>query len=182
MEICFHFLFVFQQVEESVLSSGVNKKLVLILNKIGELKLVWYANYHHHCHFHHRHCHEHYYYYNFFSWTWISLIQNYEFQTWLHPHSYFIADLVPREIVDQWLKYLRNEFPTVAFKASTPSQKHNLVSKLHMCSNSTLWLAPGDLHVLLPSSKGNSWFFCKTRMQCTPGLKESEVWGPWNIS
>ncbi|KAK2548040.1 Guanine nucleotide-binding protein-like 3-like protein [Acropora cervicornis] len=57
------------QVEQSVLSSGVSKKLVLLLNKI---------------------------------------------------------DLVPREIVDQWLKYLRNEFPTVAFKASTQNQKQNL--------------------------------------------------------
>ena len=39
-----------------------------------------------------------------------------------------ISDLIPREIADQWLKYLRNEFPTVAFKASTQSQKQNLVS------------------------------------------------------
>ncbi|XP_068713404.1 guanine nucleotide-binding protein-like 3 homolog isoform X1 [Montipora foliosa] len=57
------------QVEKAVLSSGVNKKLVLILNKI---------------------------------------------------------DLVPKEIVEKWLKYLRNEFPTIAFKASTQSQKQNL--------------------------------------------------------
>ncbi|KAK9762760.1 nuclear GTP-binding protein nug1 [Basidiobolus ranarum] len=35
-------------------------------------------------------------------------------------------DLVPREIVEQWLKYLRNEYPTVAFKASTQSQRRNL--------------------------------------------------------
>eukprot|EP00058_Branchiostoma_floridae_P026220 XP_002611710.1 hypothetical protein BRAFLDRAFT_63599 [Branchiostoma floridae] len=35
-------------------------------------------------------------------------------------------DLVPREIVEKWLKYLRNEFPTMAFKASTQSQTHNL--------------------------------------------------------
>ena len=39
-----------------------------------------------------------------------------------------ISDLIPREIADQWLKYLRNEFPTVAFKASTQTQKQNLVS------------------------------------------------------
>ncbi|KAL9960002.1 hypothetical protein ACROYT_G033391 [Oculina patagonica] len=71
------------QVEESVLSSGVNKKLVLILNKI---------------------------------------------------------DLVPREIVDQWLKYLRNEFPTIAFKASTQSQKQNLHQSKISAS-----LASGDL-------------------------------------
>ncbi|KAJ3165740.1 Guanine nucleotide-binding protein-like 3 [Geranomyces variabilis] len=35
-------------------------------------------------------------------------------------------DLVPREVVEQWLKYLRNEFPTIAFKASTQSQRNNL--------------------------------------------------------
>ncbi len=28
-------------------------------------------------------------------------------------------DLVPREVVEKWLVYLRNEFPTIAFKAST---------------------------------------------------------------
>jgi nuclear GTP-binding protein len=28
-------------------------------------------------------------------------------------------DLVPREVVEQWLVYLRKEFPTIAFKAST---------------------------------------------------------------
>ncbi|KAJ1641725.1 nuclear GTP-binding protein nug1, partial [Dispira simplex] len=35
-------------------------------------------------------------------------------------------DLVPRENVEAWLKYLRNEFPTVAFKASTQQQRTNL--------------------------------------------------------
>ena len=40
-------------------------------------------------------------------------------------------DLVPREVVQEWLKYLRNEFPTVAFKASTQSQRQNLkISKI----------------------------------------------------
>lgn len=31
------------------------------------------------------------------------------------------VDLVPKEVVDRWLAYLRNEFPTVAFRASTQS-------------------------------------------------------------
>lgn len=31
-------------------------------------------------------------------------------------------------MVERWLKYLRNEFPTVAFKSSTQSQSQNLVS------------------------------------------------------
>ncbi|XP_015279096.1 PREDICTED: guanine nucleotide-binding protein-like 3-like protein isoform X2 [Gekko japonicus] len=35
-------------------------------------------------------------------------------------------DLVSKEIVAKWLKYLRNEFPTVAFKASTQQQSRNL--------------------------------------------------------
>jgi nuclear GTP-binding protein len=34
--------------------------------------------------------------------------------------------LVPKENVEQWLKYLRNEYPAIAFKASTQSQRNNL--------------------------------------------------------
>ena len=30
-------------------------------------------------------------------------------------------DLVPKEIVEKWVKYLRNEFPTLAFKGGSPS-------------------------------------------------------------
>ncbi len=37
---------------------------------------------------------------------------------------------MPKDVVEKWLKHLRNEFPTVAFKACTQSQKHNLVSGL----------------------------------------------------
>ena len=36
------------------------------------------------------------------------------------------ADLVPRDNVERWLKYLRNEFPTVAFKASTQTQRNHI--------------------------------------------------------
>ena len=36
-------------------------------------------------------------------------------------------DLVPRDVVEKWLKYLRNEFPAIAFKANTQTQKQNLV-------------------------------------------------------
>eukprot|EP00118_Oscarella_pearsei_P012276 m.89450 g.89450 ORF g.89450 m.89450 type:complete len:146 (+) comp36607_c0_seq36:937-1374(+) len=36
-------------------------------------------------------------------------------------------DLVPAGNVEVWLKHLRNEFPTVAFKASTQSQRQHLV-------------------------------------------------------
>ena len=37
-----------------------------------------------------------------------------------------LIDLVPRENVERWLKYLRTEFPTVAFKASTQSQRKHI--------------------------------------------------------
>jgi nuclear GTP-binding protein len=33
---------------------------------------------------------------------------------------------VPRENVERWLKYLRNEYPAIAFKASTQSQRSHL--------------------------------------------------------
>ncbi|XP_026880541.2 guanine nucleotide-binding protein-like 3-like protein [Electrophorus electricus] len=57
------------QVEQAVVQSGTNKKIILVLNKI---------------------------------------------------------DLVSKDIVEKWIKYLRNEFPTVAFKASTQQQNRNL--------------------------------------------------------
>lgn len=34
--------------------------------------------------------------------------------------------MVPREVVEEWLKYLRNEFPTIAFKAAQQDQRKNL--------------------------------------------------------
>ncbi|GAB6021291.1 Guanine nucleotide-binding protein-like 3 [Chamberlinius hualienensis] len=44
-------------------------------------------------------------------------------------------DLIPSENLNEWLKYLRNEFPTMPFKASTQSQKHNLSWKRTSKSN-----------------------------------------------
>lgn len=38
----------------------------------------------------------------------------------------FLTDLVPREILNQWLKYLRRSFPTIPFKASTQEQGQRL--------------------------------------------------------
>lgn len=58
-----------KKIEQDILESGVNKKIILILNKI---------------------------------------------------------DLVPRDVVEDWLKYLRNEYPTIAFKASTQNQRSHL--------------------------------------------------------
>lgn len=39
-------------------------------------------------------------------------------------------DLVPRENLLEWVKHLKNYYPTIPFKASTQSQQQNLVSKL----------------------------------------------------
>jgi len=40
-------------------------------------------------------------------------------------------DLIPKDNVQQWLKYLRNFLPTIAFKASTQKQKKNIgISKV----------------------------------------------------
>ena len=33
---------------------------------------------------------------------------------------------MPREVAEAWLKHLRNEFPTIAFKASQQQQKDRL--------------------------------------------------------
>ena len=39
------------------------------------------------------------------------------------------ADLIPKEVAEKWLKYLREELPTVAFKCSTQQQRSNLGQK-----------------------------------------------------
>lgn len=39
------------------------------------------------------------------------------------------ADLVPRDNLTAWLKYLRRTAPAVPFKASTQDQQHNLGRK-----------------------------------------------------
>eukprot|EP00055_Hartaetosiga_balthica_P012330 m.59552 g.59552 ORF g.59552 m.59552 type:complete len:502 (-) comp7911_c0_seq7:2235-3740(-) len=44
-------------------------------------------------------------------------------------------DLVPRSVTMQWLKYFRNEFPTIAFKASTQSQRTNLSQGTSLASS-----------------------------------------------
>ena len=38
-------------------------------------------------------------------------------------------DLIPKESAEKWLKYMREEMPTVAFKSSTQAQKSNLGRK-----------------------------------------------------
>lgn len=69
-----------KHIEELIMNAGSNKRIILILNKIGKMKSM----------------------------------------------GLIVKDLVPREVVEQWLKYLRNEFPTIAFKASTQTQRNHL--------------------------------------------------------
>merc|ERR1712100_744120 len=46
-------------------------------------------------------------------------------------------DLVPREVVQSWLKYFRNEFPTIAFKCSTQGQRNHLGQSSVSTSNAS---------------------------------------------
>ncbi len=92
------------QVEEAVLSSSTKKRLVLLLNKIGVSSMSATASF----------------------WCFLDKCARVEIVT----YGLLVVgtDLVPKENVEGWLKYLRNEFPTIAFKASTQTQKENLVS------------------------------------------------------
>ena len=40
-----------------------------------------------------------------------------------------VADLVPREVAEQWIKYFREELPAVAFKSSTQKQARARVER-----------------------------------------------------
>ena len=42
-------------------------------------------------------------------------------------------DLIPKDIAEKWLKYLRNEYPAIAFKSSTQTQRQKLVSLYFIC-------------------------------------------------
>nr|CAD1816840.1 unnamed protein product [Ananas comosus var. bracteatus] len=53
-------------------------------------------------------------------------------------------DLVPREAVEKWLTYLREELPTVAFKCSTQEQRSNLGWKSSKASKSSNLLQTSD--------------------------------------
>ncbi|KAK7339111.1 hypothetical protein VNO77_19755 [Canavalia gladiata] len=53
-------------------------------------------------------------------------------------------DLVPREAVEKWLKYLREELPTVAFKCSTQQQRSNLGWKSSKAAKSSNTLQLSD--------------------------------------
>ncbi|KAF8094271.1 hypothetical protein N665_0367s0054 [Sinapis alba] len=53
-------------------------------------------------------------------------------------------DLVPREAAEKWLKYLREEFPAVAFKCSTQEQRSNLGWKSSKPSKTSSILQTSD--------------------------------------
>ncbi|KAI8050884.1 P-loop containing nucleoside triphosphate hydrolase protein [Syncephalis plumigaleata] len=68
-------------------------------------------------------------------------------------------DLVPRETVEQWLKYLRNEFPTIAFKASTQSQRQHLGQSnvaVHLANDNALNRSEKNLVKLLKNYSRNA--------------------------
>jgi nuclear GTP-binding protein len=54
-------------------------------------------------------------------------------------NAFFLGvDLVPKEAVEKWLTYLREEMPTVAFKCNTQEQRSKLgwkSSKVEKTSN-----------------------------------------------
>ncbi|KAG8894055.1 hypothetical protein FRB99_001552, partial [Tulasnella sp. 403] len=56
------------------------------------------------------------------------------------------TDLVPKENVQAWLKYLRHDFPTIPFKSSTQQQRSNLSTATG--SKSASKGAPHLLHLL----------------------------------
>ena len=85
------------------------------------------------------------------TFLWIILLSGFNFFVFVFVS--FFTDLIPREIVEKWLKHLRNEFPTVAFKASTQTQKQNLV-RIYSEAHSSDIVQPTDklLAVNLPTN------------------------------
>ncbi|MGH0188189.1 UNVERIFIED_CONTAM: hypothetical protein FKN15_028411 [Acipenser sinensis] len=54
-----------------------------------------------------------------------------------------VVDLVPKDNVEKWLKYLQNEFPTVAFKASTQLQDKTVQQKKRRAASGAVDLTKG---------------------------------------
>jgi nuclear GTP-binding protein len=61
-------------------------------------------------------------------------------------------DLVPAENARDWLKVLRDEYPTVLFKSTTQSQRHNLSSKINL-HKSSLTERPEMVEAMLSGGK-----------------------------
>lgn len=86
-------------IEKMVMKSGPDKRLVLLLNKIGSSLITFH---------------------------FVSFLL---FGIFIFALTNCLAlkiDLVPKEALEKWLKYLREELPTVAFKCSTQQQRSNL--------------------------------------------------------
>lgn len=112
-------------VEQAALSAGIDKKLVLILNKIG--MYIGCS-----CMFENRYMFLYISIFSRTSYLHCILKANQKCLFFFYIWSSLI-DLVPRDIAVKWLHYLRNELPTVAFKASTQNQRHNLVRNCYFC-------------------------------------------------
>eukprot|EP00210_Caulerpa_lentillifera_P002156 g2070.t1 len=65
-------------------------------------------------------------------------------------------DLVPRGILESWLKYLRLHAPTIAFKSSTQKQNRNLGQAKHMESCGSRCLGADHLIQLLKNYTRNA--------------------------
>lgn len=103
-------------IEKMVMKSGPDKHLVLLLNKIG----------------------------NFLNYSFVSFLLLGIFTFTLANICALAIDLVPRESVEKWLKYLREELPTVAFKCSTQQQRSNLGWKSSKAAKSSTNLQLSD--------------------------------------
>lgn len=101
--------------ERMVMQAGPNKHLVLLLNKIGKFFISLYS--------------------------WISFLR---VVSLLFVTDSLCPDLVPREAAEKWLKYLREEFPAVAFKCSTQEQRSNLGWKSSKSSKPSNLLQTSD--------------------------------------
>lgn len=65
------------------------------------------------------------------------------------------TDLVPRDVVQEWIKYLQREFPCVAFKASTQEGRTNL-SQAGSGSGSEAYGADGLIQLLKNYARSSS--------------------------
>ncbi len=92
------------EVERFIRGKDPNKRIVLLLNKIGVCGC-------------------------FLAGMWCFDVLVFWSSNTSSPPPHTHTDLVPREVVTAWLKYFKEELPTVAFKCSTQQQATRLAQK-----------------------------------------------------